>query len=61
MPQGDHVRAARWFERTRAGSGLSGLMSEEFDVSQRQLRSNLPQAFVHAMLLQCAVTQHDGA
>jgi alpha,alpha-trehalase len=30
-------------------------MSEEFDVTQRQLRGNLPQAFVHAALLQCAV------
>ncbi len=58
--RGDRVRAARWFERTRAGSGPPGLMSEEFDVVQRQLRGNLPQAFVHAMLLQCAVTQQDG-
>jgi alpha,alpha-trehalase len=55
--QGDHVGAARWFERTRAACGPPGLLSEEFDVRQRQLRGNLPQAFVHALLLECAVTQ----
>jgi len=53
--QGDAVRATRWFERNRAGCGPAGLMSEEFDVTQRQMRGNLPQAFVHAALLQCAV------
>jgi GH15 family glucan-1,4-alpha-glucosidase len=58
--QGDAVRAARWFERTRAACGNAGLITEEFDVRQRQLRGNLPQAFVHALLLQCAVTQPDG-
>jgi GH15 family glucan-1,4-alpha-glucosidase len=55
--QGDHVGAARWFERNRAACGPPGLLSEEFDVRQRQLRGNLPQAFVHALLLECAVTQ----
>jgi alpha,alpha-trehalase len=45
----------RWFERTRSGCGPPGLYSEEFDVEQRQLRGNLPQAFVHALLLECAV------
>jgi GH15 family glucan-1,4-alpha-glucosidase len=55
--QGDHVGAARWFERNRAACGAPGLLSEEFDVRQRQLRGNLPQAFVHALLLECAVTQ----
>jgi GH15 family glucan-1,4-alpha-glucosidase len=59
--QGDDVRAARWFERTRAACGPPGLVSEEFDVQQRQLRGNLPQAFVHAALLQCAVTQPSDA
>jgi GH15 family glucan-1,4-alpha-glucosidase len=54
--QGDDVRAARWFERTRAACGPPGLFSEEFDVRQRQLRGNLPQAFVHALLLECAAT-----
>ena len=55
--QGDHVSAARWFERNRAACGPAGLLSEEFDVAQRQLRGNLPQAFVHALLLECAVEQ----
>jgi GH15 family glucan-1,4-alpha-glucosidase len=54
--QGDMVRATHWFERNRAACGPAGLISEEFDVVQRQLRGNLPQAFVHAALLQCAVT-----
>jgi len=55
--QGDAVRAARWFERSRAASGPAGLLSEEFDVTQRQLRGNLPQAFAHAVLLEAAVEQ----
>jgi len=52
--QGEPVAAARWFERTRSACGPPGLFSEEFDVQQRQLRGNLPQAFVHAMMLECA-------
>ncbi len=59
--QGDHVSAARWFERNRAACGPPGLCSEEFDVRQRQLRGNLPQAFVHALLLECAVQQQEPA
>jgi alpha,alpha-trehalase len=55
--QGDPVQSARWFERTRAACGPPGLLSEEFDVRQRQLRGNLPQAFVHAMLIEAAVEQ----
>jgi GH15 family glucan-1,4-alpha-glucosidase len=55
--QGDDVSAARWFERNRAACGPPGLCSEEFDVDQHQMRGNLPQAFVHALLLECAVTQ----
>ncbi|MGA9857747.1 MAG: glycoside hydrolase family 15 protein [Solirubrobacteraceae bacterium] len=58
--QGDLVRAARWFERNRAACGPAGLLSEEFDVTQRQLRGNLPQAFVHALMFQCAVTEPSG-
>jgi GH15 family glucan-1,4-alpha-glucosidase len=58
--QGDLIQAARWFERNRAACGTAGLLSEEFDVTQRQMRGNLPQAFVHALLLQCAVTQPEG-
>lgn len=51
---GRRERAIAWFERNRASCGPPGLLSEEFDVSQRQLRGNIPQAFVHAMLLECA-------
>ena len=51
---GDRVEALRWFERTRAACGTPGLLAEEFDVAQRQLRGNLPQAFVHALLLESA-------
>jgi hypothetical protein len=53
--QGDEVGAARWFERTRAACGTPSLFSEEYDVIQRQMRGNLPQAFVHALMLECAV------
>ncbi|MHB1468160.1 MAG: glycoside hydrolase family 15 protein [Solirubrobacteraceae bacterium] len=56
--QGDRVAAARWFERNRAACGTPGLCSEEFDVQERQLRGNLPQAFVHALLLECAAAQY---
>jgi hypothetical protein len=59
--QGHAVASARSFERTRAASGPPALLSEEFDVTQRQLRGNLPQAFVHALLLECAVEQYDMA
>jgi GH15 family glucan-1,4-alpha-glucosidase len=52
--QGDQVSAARFFERNRAACGTPGLFSEEFDVDQRQLRGNLPQAFVHALMLEAA-------
>ena len=52
--QGRRVEAARWFERNRAAGGSPGLLSEEFDLRQRQLRGNLPQAFVHALLLECS-------
>lgn len=52
--QGDRIAAARWFERNRASCGPPGLFTEEYDVAQRQLRGNLPQAFVHAMMLECA-------
>jgi alpha,alpha-trehalase len=52
--QGDLTAATQWFERNRAGAGPPGLLAEEFDVTQRQLRGNLPQAFVHALLLECA-------
>ncbi|HEX5349015.1 MAG TPA: glycoside hydrolase family 15 protein [Pseudonocardiaceae bacterium] len=50
--QGEPVAAARWFERNRAACGPPGLFSEEYDVTQRQLRGNLPQDFVHALMLE---------
>ncbi len=56
--QRDEFSAIRWFERTRAACGPPGLLSEEFDVAQRQLRGNLPQAFVHALLLECAASSY---
>jgi GH15 family glucan-1,4-alpha-glucosidase len=59
--QGDLVTAARWFERSRAACGPAGLFSEEYDVAQRQLRGNLPQAFVHALMLECAAGFTAGA
>ena len=52
--EGRPTEAMSWFERNRAACGPPGLFAEEFDVSQRQLRGNLPQAFVHALLLECA-------
>jgi len=52
---GDKVTAARWFERSRSACGPAGLYAEEYDVRQRQLRGNLPQAFVHAGMLHTAV------
>ncbi|PZR83567.1 MAG: glycoside hydrolase [Candidatus Aeolococcus gillhamiae] len=53
---GDPVGAVRWFERTRGACGPAGLFCEEYDVRERQLRGNLPQAFVHALLLESAIT-----
>jgi GH15 family glucan-1,4-alpha-glucosidase len=57
--RGEHAQALRWFERNRAACGPPGLLAEEYDVRQRQLRGNLPQAFVHALLLESAVTLND--
>ena len=52
--QGREVEAARWFERNRAACGPPGLLTEEYDIAQRQVRGNAPQAFVHALLLEAA-------
>ncbi len=54
--QGRFLPARVLFERTRSASGTPGLLAEEWDIEQRQLRGNLPQAFVHALLLECAAT-----
>jgi hypothetical protein len=51
---GKPVEARAWFERNRAACGPPGLFTEEFDVVERQLRGNFPQAFVHALLLESA-------
>jgi alpha,alpha-trehalase len=53
---GDPVAAAHWFERNRSACGPAALYTEEYDVHQRQLRGNLPQAFVHAGVLECAAS-----
>jgi GH15 family glucan-1,4-alpha-glucosidase len=52
---GHEVEAARWFERNRSACGPAGIYTEEYDVHQRQMRGNLPQAFVHAAVLETAV------
>jgi GH15 family glucan-1,4-alpha-glucosidase len=51
---GREAEAIAWFERNRSACGPPGLFTEEFSVLQRQMRGNLPQAFVHALLLECA-------
>jgi GH15 family glucan-1,4-alpha-glucosidase len=53
--------AMRWFERNRTACGPPGLFCEEYDVKQRQLRGNLPQAFAHALMLECTATLADDA
>jgi hypothetical protein len=53
--QGDITSATRYFERTRTACGPPGLFGEEYDVLQRQLRGNLPQAFVHALLIETSL------
>jgi hypothetical protein len=54
--QGRVPEARTWFERSCAACGPPGLHAEEYDVVQRQLRGNLPQGFVHALLLETACT-----
>ncbi|MCV7218864.1 glycoside hydrolase family 15 protein [Mycobacterium crocinum] len=60
LQQGHTVDAFRYFERNRAGCGTPGLFSEEYDIRQRQLRGNLPQAFVHALMFEASarLAQH---
>jgi hypothetical protein len=54
--QGDAYDAVRWFQRNRGALGPPGLFTEGFDVVQRRLRGNLPQAFGHALLIETAHT-----
>jgi alpha,alpha-trehalase len=49
---GQELEARGWYERTRAACGPSLIFSEEFDVRQRYMRGNMPQAFVHALMLE---------
>ncbi len=52
LAAGRKIEAYRCFERQRAAAGSPGLFAEEFDVVQHQLRGNLPQVFVHAVMLE---------
>lgn len=52
---GNRTLARAFFERSRAACGPPGMFTEEYDVTQRQLRGNMPQAFVHAAMLETAV------
>jgi GH15 family glucan-1,4-alpha-glucosidase len=54
---GEVTDGVRWFERARSSVGPPGLLAEEFDAVQHQLRGNLPQAFVHALLIEAAAAQ----
>jgi alpha,alpha-trehalase len=52
--QGRCTEAVGWFERNRTACGPPVLFTEEFDTHQHQLRGNLPQAFVHALMFESA-------
>jgi alpha,alpha-trehalase len=52
LQQRDDYEALRFFERNRATYGPPGIYSEEYDIEQRQMRGNLPQAFVHAAMFE---------
>jgi alpha,alpha-trehalase len=54
--QDEPVAAMRYFERNRSSCGPPGLFSEEYDIRQRQMRGNLPQAFVHAVMFEASST-----
>ena len=53
---GELDAAVALFERNRGACGPAGIFTEEYDVHERQLRGNFPQAFVHALLVESAVT-----
>ncbi|HET9075806.1 MAG TPA: glycoside hydrolase family 15 protein [Acidimicrobiales bacterium] len=52
--QGERSEALRWFERIKAACGPPMLYSEEYDVAEHQMRGNIPQAFVHAVMLEAS-------
>ena len=54
LSEGRVVEANRWSERVRGCGGPAALLSEEWDVQERQMRGNLPQAFVHALFAETA-------
>jgi GH15 family glucan-1,4-alpha-glucosidase len=54
--QGRSAEALAWFERAAGCTGSSAIYGEEWDVRERQVRGNLPQAFVHALHLESSVT-----
>ena len=57
--QVDQLAARGWFERTRAACGPPQLLSEEYDAAQHQMRGNLPQAFVHALMIESSIRLAD--
>jgi GH15 family glucan-1,4-alpha-glucosidase len=57
--QGDRLSAPGWYERSNAACGPSQLFSEEYDAHQHQMRGNLPQAFVHALMIEASVRLAD--
>jgi GH15 family glucan-1,4-alpha-glucosidase len=52
--QREPVEARAWHERTAAACGPAQLFSEEYDAQQHQMRGNLAQAFVHALMIESA-------
>ncbi len=52
--QNRSLSARAWFERTRAACGPAQLFSEEYDARQHQMRGNIPQAFVHALMIEAS-------
>jgi GH15 family glucan-1,4-alpha-glucosidase len=48
------IDARSWYEITRAACGPPQLFSEEYDARQHQMRGNLPQAFVHALMIEAS-------
>jgi hypothetical protein len=56
--QGDELEALGWYERTRTACGPPQIFSEEYDVGEHQMRGNLPQAFVHALMVEASYRLH---
>jgi alpha,alpha-trehalase len=56
---GRQTEAIGWYERTRAACGPPQLFSEEYDARQHQMRGNLPQSFVHALMIEASALLGD--